>query len=135
MSMTVNEYMQHKVVSVTPGTRLSEAVETLLSHRLTGAPVVDDEKKLIGFLSEQDCLAPLIVSSYHCEGEPLVHEVMSTTLVTVTPQEPITSVAELMTKSTPKIYPVVDDMRKLVGTITRSDVLKALVSQVETCYR
>jgi CBS domain-containing protein len=111
---------------------LSEVVDILLKHGLPGAPVVDGENRVVGFVSEQDCLAPLLVSSYHCEGEKRVNEVMFSDVVSVHPDDALIGLAKRMSGKMPKQYPVIEQ-GKLVGLITRSDVLRALSLAGKAC--
>lgn len=124
-SMLVKEVMIAQPPSVRCGTSLDEVVETLLRHKVMGMPVVDDEMHVIGFVSEQDCIHTMLVSSYHQEGSPKVDAVMHSEALCVAPDESIVDVAQRMGKDKPKSYPVAHD-GKLVGLVTRSAVLKAL---------
>ncbi|WP_372860911.1 CBS domain-containing protein [Spongiibacter sp.] len=104
---------------------LGEVVETLLSNNVMGLPVLDDHDRVVGFVSEQDCIHSMLVSSYHCEGAPNVDDVMHNEVLSVEPEQSIVDLAQIMGKNKPKLYPVIDDGR-LVGLITRSAILSAL---------
>jgi CBS domain-containing protein len=80
----------------------------------------------IGFVSEQDCLRHLLVSSYHQEGSLRVEELMHDQPLTVREDDSVVDVAGLMVKQKPKIYPVLDSGDRLVGLLTRRAVLQAL---------
>ena len=69
---TVRDIMARHPASIRIGTDLTEVVEVLLRQHMTGLPVVDDADRVVGFVSEQDCLRSLLVSSYHGEGSPRV---------------------------------------------------------------
>ncbi len=124
-SMLVRDYMLKHPPHIKCGTSVDDAVERLLFHRLLGLPVVDDAMRVVGFVSEQDCIHAMLVTSYHHEGSPTVDEVMGRALLTVKPEESIIDVAQRMGKDKPKSYPVVEDGR-LIGLITRSAILQAL---------
>jgi CBS domain-containing protein len=125
--VTVSEIMSKDCFRVTRGTSVASLVAGLALHRLPGAPVVDEHDHLVGFISEQDVLGKLLDSTYHC-GEPaLVRELMRHEVLSVSPDKSIVDLAQEMLGQKPKIYPVVDRER-LVGIVTRRDILGALSS-------
>lgn len=128
----IRDIMQTHVPAVTPGTSLREAVDLLLLHRLTGLPVIDAERSVVGFVSEHDCLHLLLIASYHCEGSPTVAEVMHEGALTVQADEGIVDLAHRMNTQKPKVYPVVEEGR-LIGLVTRTDLLRALAINWAAC--
>ncbi len=131
--LTVGALMARHPMAVATGTELTEVVEILLQHKFTGLPVVDDGQRVVGFVSEQDCLRKLLVSSYHCEGSLIVDEFMHDQPLTVSESDSVVDVAELMVTQKPKIYPVVDAQKRLVGLLTREQVLRALKDSRRAC--
>ncbi|MGJ8686214.1 MAG: CBS domain-containing protein [Spongiibacteraceae bacterium] len=131
-TLLAGELMQKPALSVTCDMSLGDAVETLFKHRVTGLPVTNANHEVVGFLSEQDCIHAMLVSSYHCEGLPSVKDVMRSEVLSVTPDVSIVDIAQNMGRDKPKVYPVVDD-GVLVGVITRSIVLRALWENRSSC--
>ncbi|AJD49879.1 hypothetical protein S7S_17335 [Isoalcanivorax pacificus W11-5] len=131
--LVVREVMARHSPSIPLGTELTIVVDTLLRHRMTGLPVVDAERRVVGFVSEQDCLRSLLVSSYHCEGAPKVEDVMHPEPLMVSEDHSVVDIAEQMLKQKPKVYPVVDEHRRLVGLLLRSQVLTALKNNRHHC--
>lgn len=129
----VKDVMGKHPSSLRAGTDLTEAVDLLLKLKATGLPVVDASEHVVGFISEQDCLRSLIVSSYHCEGSPTVDDVMHAEVLSVHPDDALMDVAEMMVKQKPKIYPVVDESGCLVGVLSRGQVLGALKNMRRAC--
>ncbi len=97
-----------------------------------GLPVFNEVGSSDGFVSEQDCIHSMLVSSYHCEGSPSVSEVMRTEVLTVSPEKSIVDLAENMNQNRPKQYPVVED-GELIGLVTRKAILKALWENRSHC--
>ncbi len=131
--LIVRALMARHPAAVKTGTELTAVVDILLQHKFTGLPVVDDHNKVVGFVSEQDCLRKLLISSYHCEGSLVVEEFMHSQPLTVHEDDSAVNVAELMVTQKPKIYPVVDDKGILVGLLTREQVLRALKDSRRGC--
>ncbi len=114
---------------------LEAAVDRLTDVAQLGGPVVDTAHKVVGFLSEQDCLARMLLSSYHDEGLAYVRELMRKDVLTVHMDSGIIELAQLMLGLKPKIYPVVDDNGVLQGVISRTDVLRAIDQELHSHYR
>jgi CBS domain-containing protein len=132
-SLKIKDYMNKRPITFKPDMPVSEAVDLMLKHRQTGGPVVGPDKKLVGFISEQDCLSKAIEASYHFENVALVEECMRTDVLTVNPETSVLELAQQMLEQKPKIYPVMD-RDKLVGVITRRDVLRAVEAHMNSSY-
>ena len=128
-SPLVSDYME-TAKPVVAGSSLQQTIRHLLDNRLTGAPVIDGENRVIGFVSEQDCIRQALNSSYHGELNSIVEDVMSHNVLTVHAENTIIAVAQRMVDDKPKTYPVIKDNR-LVGVIPRRAVLQALVYEME----
>lgn len=124
-SIRVRDIMTSPAPFVRMHTPLGEVVDTLLRSRVMGLPVLDDNDRVVGFVSEQDCIHSMLVSSYHCEGVPNVDDVMHNEVLAVEADQNIVDLAQNMGKNKPKLYPVIED-GKLLGLITRSAILSAL---------
>lgn len=125
-SLLVKDLMVNHPLAIQQGTELTTVVSTLLQSRYSGLPVVDQERRVIGFVSEQDCLRRLLVTSYHSEGSERVEELMHSEPLTVLENQSVVNIAEMMIKQKPKIYPVLDEGGRLTGLLTRRMVLRAL---------
>lgn len=132
-SLLVREYMDRQAVFLTADLSIETAVARLLQHDKTGAPVIDEAGKLVGFLSEQDCLSVMLKSTYHCDLVAKVSDCMRTDVLFVSPDDSLVQLAEQMLGLKPKIYPVIDN-DKVIATIDRTDVLKAIGEQMKICY-
>lgn len=125
-SLLVRDVMAKHPPALVLGTPLNEAVEILLKHHMTGLPVIDSNERVVGFVSEQDCLRTMLVSSYHAEGSHKVEDVMHDEPLTVGVEDSVVDVAQLMVKQKPKVYPVIHSDGRLAGLLLRNQVLVAL---------
>ena len=128
LNTKVQDFMQRKLPHITPETEMTTAISELQKFKLLGAPVFDDNKSLVGFISEQELLQPLMQNSYFCDGVVKVKQLMRTDVVTVSSDQNIIELAD----GKPKNYPVIED-GKVVGMISRGDVLKALYENYVSC--
>ncbi len=131
-SILVKDYMIQQPPKVKCSTPIAEVIDKLIKNNVSGAPVVDDDDVVIGYVSEQDCIHQVLIDSYHCELTTVVNDVMSQTVVTVSPKDSIIDLANQMQNNKPKHFPVVEG-GKLVGLIRRSDVLRALATELNDC--
>lgn len=131
-NLTVGEVMDPAPPYVRAGQPLDEVVELLIKHHVGGLPVVNDQREVIGFVSEQDCIHSLKVSSYHCEGIVRVEDVMNRDAFTVPPEMSILDLVESMGSNKPKVFPVTKD-GKLAGLICRPQVLRVLAEASIGC--
>ena len=122
----ISEYMDTTVPTLNPDTQIIEAVDFLLHHRVTGAPVVDSSGKLVGIITETDLLKLLVEG---VEGEPpteaTVAEFMTADVITVPPDVDIYYLAGMFLTNNFRRLPVVDG-GKIVGAITRYDLLRVV---------
>lgn len=121
----VREYMTGDLICFSPGTELAKAIDTLVRQKISGGPVVDADKRLVGMLSESDCLRGILTGSYFDEASVSVGEVMSQVVETIEADADIIKAAELFVSRGIRRLPVIDEGR-LVGQISRRDVLRAV---------
>ena len=140
MSAKVTDVMTRKVVAVHTGASFKEIAATLRERRVSAFPVVDDDGRVIGVVSEADLIAKeALEGGYESHPGPLsglLHrrdlekargatagELMSRPPVTVQPDDLVSHAAQLMHDRRVKRLPVVSADGKLVGIISRTDVL------------
>ncbi|HGF4934472.1 TPA: CBS domain-containing protein [Vibrio parahaemolyticus] len=134
-SLKVKDYMTLQAVTFTKGMSLTAALNKVMQSVTLGGPVIDENEKVVGFLSEQDLLDKLVKASYHCQDTHTVQECMHEDVLSVSPEMSVIELADMMKVGKPKMYPVVDDRGKLVGIITRRDVLRAIGMTLNECFK
>jgi CBS domain-containing protein len=142
--MRVKDLMTTDVLTVRVTTQLKDAARLLAEHRISGLPVVDDDGRVLGVLSEGDILYKETgmkdrpgfferLLSVPATGFELklaartVGEAMSAPAVTIGPTRPVTVAATTMIDEGVNRLPVVDDQGRLVGIVTRADLVRAFV--------
>ena len=124
-SMLVKDYMSKNVVTLVPEMEILRAGHTLISHNISGAPVLDKHGVLVGILSERDCMHVAMQADYHGVPGGLVRDHMSVNPQFVDPEESILKLAQLFLNGRFHRYPVLANGH-LVGVISRRDVMRAM---------
>ena len=124
-TIRVKDYMARRLTTLEPDTEILHAVHTLIKNDIAAAPVVDKDGALIGILTEKDCMRVVLNACYHSEYGGTVEDFMSTEVEVMSPEDSITDAARRFLDKRYHRYPVLDNNR-LVGQISRRDVLRAL---------
>jgi len=123
---SIADYMAVDLVLFKPEFEILHAMNTLLEKRLSGAPVVDNEGRLVGVLSKQDCLRAALNGSYYQEWGGQVAAYMSANPETLDADLDLVTAAEWFLHSDYRRFPVLRG-GKLVGQISRANILRALL--------
>ena len=128
--LTAQAVMTEDVVTIRPDSSIQEAIELLLKLGISGLPVTDEEGHLVGIVNE---FALLAIAYDDQVREENVSQHMTTDVLTVDADAPVNKVADLCIAHRVRRVPVIKGGR-LVGLISRRDVLKALYdAQAPTC--
>jgi len=134
----VSGLMTGTVFTVSPDTEVRKAAELLSMNRISGMPVVDDKNRVLGVISEADIassrggkkrgsfLGRLFPRGGAGAAGAQVKDVMSSPAVTTQPDADVKEVAAILDMRRFKRLPVVDDEGKLVGIISRGDLVRGL---------
>jgi len=126
-SVLIKDYMATNLTTFTPDMEISVAIKYLNTHKISGAPVVDDRGNLAGILSEKDCLQVALQSTYYEDWVGgVVSEYMTADVECVSDTASVVDIADKFLKSSFKRYPVLNEEGNLVGQVSRSDILRAL---------
>lgn len=123
-SVTVADYMTRDVTTLTPDMEMLAAIHLLIRNGFSGCPVVE-HGKVIGMLSEKDCLKVALVAGLEGTSGGTVREYMSTQVSALDSSDTILAAATRFLDVHFKRYPVMQE-GKLVGQLSRSDVLRAI---------
>lgn len=126
--LEVKDYMTKKLVTLRPEQNITEAIDILLSKKISGAPVVDESGRLLGVLSEGDCLKELVKGQYNnsLQKSSLVADLMTSTVITIEAGLSIFQAAERFLNLKVRRFPVLEE-GKLVGQISQKDLMRAFL--------
>ncbi|MFF7443776.1 CBS domain-containing protein [Streptomyces sp. NPDC008122] len=114
--MKVGGLMTDQVVAAVPTASFKDVAKLLAEHNISGVPVVDEDDRVLGVVSESDLLA---------HRERTARELMTAPAVTVQAEQSVADAARLMVRRGVERLPVVDEEERIVGIVTRRDLLCA----------
>jgi len=134
--MLVRDVMTESPVTVTPDVSIKTALSRLAHVGITSLPVVDAEHRLCGMVSEADLIRELVAADPRAHERPIavqpvtpvrtVDDVYTRSPIAVRPEEDVATAVDVMTAKGFKSLPVVTDQQRVVGIVSRSDVVRAL---------
>lgn len=119
---TAKDCMIKKFVAVTPDMDVFEAIDELVTKKVSGVPVINDEGKLEGVLTAKDCIRVLSNSHLHNQTGRTVAHFMSDIKMSLEPDMDIFTIATKFLSTNINTLPVIEGDR-LVGIIARQDML------------
>ena len=145
--MLVRDVMVAPVITETPSTTVKEVAELFLEKRISAAPVVESQQRLVGIVSEGDLLHRVeagterhrswwlkgfigddtLAAEYVKSHGLKVSDVMTRRVVTATPETPLHEVAALLEKNAIKRVPILEN-GKLVGIVSRANLIQAVAT-------
>ncbi len=134
--MLIKDWMTKSPVTAKPGTSIMKAAKLMKENGIRRLPVVDDEGRLVGIVSDRDIkeASPSKATTldmhelYYLLSEIKVADIMTKTVYSVTTDDTVEKAAVIMMRNHVGGLPVVDEAGKVLGVITDSDIFKVLVS-------
>jgi len=148
--LTAKEIMNKKVITIKKDASIEELSELLVNNKISGVPVLDEDGNLIGIVSEGDIIVQnsdlhfpryfkLLDAIIYLESlnkfklslqkhlATKVEDIMTVKVKTVDEDTTINDIADMMLDSRVNRLPVMDKNNKLVGIITRADIVRSMV--------
>lgn len=126
-----HQIMQNEVISVRSNADVAQAWRTLVEHRIHQAPVLDETETLVGIVSERNLLTAFNVDETGIRDVLFrrVRDVMTSPVVAAAPHTDLRHIARVMLERDVEGVPVVSEQGRLLGFISRSDILAAIVNE------
>jgi len=145
--MQARDVMVSPVITVKPSSSVREVAKTFLERRISAVPVVDDQGKLVGIISEGDLMHrseaaterqrswwllqltedETLAAEYVKAHARKVADVMTRHVITAAPDTPLHEIATLLEKNSIKRVPIVKD-GQLIGVVSRANLVQAVAS-------
>jgi CBS-domain-containing membrane protein len=149
--LTAADVMTKDIITVKKETTIRELAELFAQHRISSAPVVDDNGEMIGIVTETDLIEqdknlhiPTVISLFdwviYLESDKkfekelnkmtgqTVGEIFTQKVETVTPATPVSDLADIMSSRKINAIPVVEG-NKVVGIVARIDLIRTMIKR------
>jgi CBS-domain-containing membrane protein len=125
-----SQIMQTRVIQLNTGDSVAHAWRTLRDHTVHQAPVMDDDMRLVGLVSERDLLTAVNIEDGRIVEslDRAVRDVMSTPVVVAAPITDIRRIAAVMIDKRVDGVPIANETGRLLGFVSRGDILRAVVA-------
>jgi predicted transcriptional regulator len=133
-NITAGDMMQSNLITLSPEMELLDAIDLLLRHRASGAPVVDRDDQFVGIFSEQSCMRLIVhsaVERLHVHNLPLMTFVDAHAPV-VNLQTDLLSIAQTFVDIACRRLPVLDEAGRLCGQVSRRDLLRVIREHIRS---
>ncbi|ADL12074.1 CBS domain-containing protein [Acetohalobium arabaticum] len=127
VDLTVKDIMVDDVITLNPGHKIKNAKEIMRLRKISGIPIINDDQELVGIISIDDIVTALEEDKL---DEKLI-DLMSTDLITITPNVTITEALRKFKKHQYGRLPVIDSSNRLQGIITPGDITSKLLKEVK----
>lgn len=118
------DIMVTKLITLRPDMDVFDAIDRLLKHQISGAPVVDGSGGFVGVFSERCSISLLVAANYDGAPTNRIEPFVERDVATISPDTDLLTIAERFLNSNQRRLPVLDGGR-LVGQVSRRDVLRA----------
>jgi len=122
--VVARDLMVTRLVVLDPEADVFEAIDTLLKHQISGAPVVDAHGKYLGVFTERCSISVLVSAAYDGTPTSSIRPFIDADAETIHPETDLLTIAQTFLGTPSRRLPVLEDGR-LVGQVSRRDLLKA----------
>lgn len=122
--LETKDVMTRQAICIKRETPVLEAIELMAENNITGIPVVEEDMTLVGILSDQDVLR--LVHNYEDERDATASDFMTQPAIHFEQNEPLSDICHCLGENAIRRVPITSN-GKVVGVISRSDVLKCIL--------
>ncbi|MGC1455382.1 MAG: CBS domain-containing protein [Nitrospirota bacterium] len=148
VELLVRDVMTKGVISISKYEPVMQVADILTEKNISGLPVVDKDKKVIGIITQADILSMIGVSREHTFKDLLKHmlgetlperrigdhvgDIMTSPALTIKPDSNIAEAVRIMDEKRIRRLTVADENGMLIGILTRADILKAVINKIRS---
>lgn len=128
--VTARDMMVRNLITLSPEMDALDAIDVLLRHRISGAPVVDRDGQFLGIFSERSSISFIVDAAYEQMPSNSLMSFVDTAPPTIDEDTDLLCIAQTFLDSSCRRLPVVDSRGRLCGQISRRDVMRAVRQQL-----
>lgn len=123
--MNAEDIMTSNVITVSPTDSVKKVIQVLIEKKVSGVPVVDDQNNVLGVVTEYD----LILGIATVGSGRDIRQIMKKIFTSISPKTDVEEITDMILTKRFKSFPVIDDDGKLVGVVSRRDIMSELYSK------
>ncbi len=125
-AVTARDMMVANLITLSPDMDALDAIDVLLRHRISGAPVVDRDGRFLGVFSERSCIRFVVEMAYEQLPSTMLMSFVDTDPPTIDEETDLLTIAQTFLDAACRRLPVLDNRGRLCGQISRRDVMRAV---------
>lgn len=134
-TITARELMVSNLITLSPEMDVLDALDVLLRHRISGAPVVDHDNRFLGIFSEKSCMRFVVAAAYDGLPSNILMRFVDTNPPTIDEETDLLTIAQTFLDAACRRLPVLDRQGRLRGQISRRDVMGAIREHLRPNHR
>ncbi len=131
-TITAREMMVSNLITLSPNMDVLDAIDVLLKHRISGAPVVDSDSRFLGIFSERSCMRFILDATYEQLPSNVLLPFIDSDPPTINENTDLLTIAQTFIDASCRRLPVLDEKGHLIGQISRRDVMRAARTEINT---
>ncbi len=125
-TITAREMMVSNLITLSPEMDVLDAIDLLLRHRISGAPVVDRDDRFLGIFSEKSCMLFVVNAAYEELPSNTLMSFVDATPPIINEDTDLLTIAQTFLDAACRRLPVLDEKGRLCGQISRRDIMRAV---------
>ncbi len=125
-NITARDMMVSNLITLSPEMDVLDAIDLLLRHRISGAPVVDPDEQFVGIFSEKSCMRFVVNAAYEELPSNTLMSFVDTSPSVVNEETDLLTIAQTFLDAACRRLPVLDERGRLCGQISRRDIMRAV---------
>lgn len=125
-----SDIMTRKLITLTPEMDVFDAIAILLKHKITGAPVIDEQRQYLGVFSEKCSMQVLVDAAYDQLPSTRVDAYMDRNATTISEDTDLLTITQIFLNTSRRRLPVLRG-REIVGQVSRRDVLQTALRIIQ----
>ncbi len=131
-NLVARDMMVSNLITLLPDMDAFDAIDVLLRHKISGAPVVDDKNHFIGIFSEKSCMRFVVNAAYEQLPSNALMAFVDTEPPVIHTETDFLTVAQTFVDASCRRLPVLDDRGRLCGQISRRDIMRAVRQHISS---
>lgn len=134
-TITARDLMVSNLMTLSPDMEVIDALDVLLKRRISGAPVVDEDRQFLGIFSEKSCMRFVVDAAYDGLPSSNLMSFVDTNPPVIESETDLLTIAQTFLDASCRRLPVLDQYGRLLGQISRRDIMGAFREHMKTAQR